>query len=190
MIQASSFTRIIVEAVKTWMKKNAGKYIPSFKELKAAMNLEVGDPANYTIMKQRAFRELEHEGFILKYNDKRTVAAIDNFNPPADVAEKTAAKICGLEVEQEPTKEPTPVDDAARIVENFRKKLDNLPPEELEKMQKQPKPPFLLYINKPCIPATGSDGLGTILSTLSQMPDAEKTNLSIQIQVKELGAGK
>jgi hypothetical protein len=190
MIQASNETRIVVEAIKTWMKKHGGEDVPISSELAKAMDITI-NPTSYTIMKKMAFRELEREGFVLKYNDKRTVAAIDNFNPPADVAEKTAAKICGLEGEQEPAKEQTPTEVAERIVQNFKEKLDKIAPEDLEEPeQKKQKPPLLLFVNKPCIPASGCEGLGIILSAISQMPDAEKVKLSVQIQVKELGAGK
>lgn len=186
MPQASNETRITVEAIKRWMKTHGGEDVPSNSELAKAMDIAI-NPSSYTIMKKMAFRELEREGFVLKYNDLKTVAAIDNYNPPADVAEKTAEKICGLEGEEEP-EDPT----LPEIVQNvFKSHVNkNVTEESDEPKQKKQKPLFLLFVNKPCIPASGCEGLGIILSAISQMPDAEKVKLSVQIQVKELGAGK
>jgi hypothetical protein len=83
----------MINAIKEWMKRHAGQPLPSFSEVCGDI-VPKTQLTSYTGCKQKAFRELEKDGFVLKYcNDKRTIAYVDSYNVPEDAGKKVADRL-------------------------------------------------------------------------------------------------
>jgi hypothetical protein len=164
--------RLIINAIKDWMKKNAGKPVPSYREITEGLNLTGNLLTSYTHFKKQAFKELEQAGFKLEYtNDLKTVAFVDGYTPPEGIGAKVAEKILGIESsdgEQEPEAEPE---------RKQEKKFDSKPD------LKERRPSVLLYIHETGMDVKCLEGIGTSISGLGGLPKGTKVN--VQIQVKE-----
>lgn len=169
-----TYQRLIIEAIKNWMKRHGGQSVPGFREVTA--NLQ-GIPAsfitNYTAFKKRAFKEMEKEGFILKYtNDLRTIAMVDDYKVPTDAAEKVADKILGLEGNDIKWHKDEPV--------------VNKPPQPDPKPDK-PKPAFLLIVNQVGLKAKELDKFGKMIQSMADMPDDIVVDIQIRAKTKAKG---
>ena len=188
--QMGSAQRLVIEAIKDWMKRHRGEPVPGFREVTA--NIQ-GIPASYftsyTNQKKQAFKELEREGFVLKYtNDLQTVAMVDGYRTPLDAAEKVATKILGLpEKEEQEAKEEKEVDLEQSMKWYKDKPAFNVPQPPPDPKPDKPKPPFLLIVNQTGLKATELDKFGKIMQVIAELPKDIVVDIQIRARTKAKG---
>lgn len=157
-------TRIIIEAIKDWMKRNPGKLVPAVKIICEGMELTESDKSNYTHCKRQAFKQLERAGYKLSYLDNsHNVACVEGFSAPDDVGHKVAGAVLGI---KEDEGEPDEYE----------------PAERARKPEKRPN--TYLYIHKFGISPKDCAGYADFVAGVGRLPEGMR--LEIKILVKEL----
>lgn len=155
-------TNLIVEAIKDWMKRNAQKEVPGYKQITDGLKLSKNYLTSYTYFKNRAFRELEAAGYILEYtNDGKSIAKVISYKVPEGSSGKTAEK----------------------MLHNINEAFTQEPSQHEEAKEKQ-RPPFLLYIKKENASPSKCEHIGQILQAVSGFP--QNTEIKIMISIKEV----
>jgi hypothetical protein len=169
-----TYQRLIIEAIKNWMKRHGGQSVPGFREVTEHLqSIPASFITNYTAFKKRAFKELEKEGFILKYtNDLRTIAMVDDYKVPTDAAEKVADKILGLEGDGIKWRKDEPA---------------TIKPPQPDPKPDKPKPPFLLIVNQIGIRAKDCDGIGKMLQAVAGLSGDIVADIQIRVKKKAEG---
>lgn len=164
----SSYTRLIVEKIKDWMKRHAGECPPGAKVMLADIELPEHFTYNYTVCKKQAYKELEKAGYILK-KYSASQQAVASYRPPEGMGRKVAEKIVQnmYSAPMEETAEPIP---------------QNVSESEIKKeIALTDKPRFHMYI-KDLIPPEKLREIARSLIHLSKLKDEK---LLVQIVVAE-----
>lgn len=171
-----SAQRLVIEAIKDYMKRNAGKPVPGFRELTAKIrDIPESYYYAYSNLKKQAFKELKTEGYVLKYtNEQQTIAIVDGYNPPPGSAEKVASKMLGLSGDEDPGMECFDPSEPAQQ-----------PP--IDPKPEKKKPPFLLYINQTGLKAKDCDSIGKLIQGVAGMPGNITVDIQIRVRTKAKG---
>ena len=154
-----SISRLIINSVKDWMKRNAQKQVLGFTQLKTICSVPEEFVTAYANLKRRAFKELEEEGYQLDYQSE-TKATLVGYKCPPNTGELVANKILGLEG----TKEVQQDDD-----------------------EEAPKPRVMigLQVRRKAVSIRNCKAIGLSLVALADLSD--DALVDIIIQVREVG---